>query len=540
MSTLSISNVSLNFGGIKALTEVSLEIEKRSFVGLMGPNGAGKTTLLNCVSRIYEPETGSMVFDGIDLLKLRGDQLTQVGISRTFQDLNFFSRIERMSVIDYMCIGQFNPRQVKLIGDGFQLKKSQDDEKELRKKARRILDFFKQLRQHLEPPEEERGYPILLGREGFPDLLDYEFGPIANLSFAWRRRLDLARALVSQPSLLLLDEPAQGLAPSEIENLGHSLKFIQAEYGVSALIVEHNVDTLMKISDRVVVMNHGQVICSGKPADVRQNKEVISIYLGSKEVSDKPSKATKKNDYIASQKPLLEVKNIDQFYGSAQSLFSMSLKIYPNQIVSILGTNGSGKSTLLKSISGIEKPSFGEIIFKGEILPLGWAEVASQRGIQYVPQGHVIFPELSILDNLKIGAYVWEKRGNKIKDGLEKVYDYFPELKKRQHIQAANLSGGQQQMLAMAQALISKPELILLDEPTLGLSPILVDELFNIILRISREENCAIVLVEQSVNKALEISDYIFMLSSGVLIGQGTSEQMKANDETIKKYLGFR
>ena len=540
MSKLSLKDISLNFGGIQALKNISLTVENQSFVGLMGPNGAGKTTLLNCVSRIHSPTTGNIDFGGIDILKLRGHELLKAGISRTFQDLNFFSFIENMTVIDYLCIGQFDPRKNFIIRDGLQLEKARREEIKLRKRAREILDFFRQLRIHLEPPEHERGYPFLLGREGFADLLDFEFGPIGTLSFAWRRRLDLARALVSNPKLLLLDEPAQGLAPTEIENLGQTLKIIQKEFAVSALIVEHNVETLMKISDKVFVMNHGEMVCEGLPEAVRKNEEVIKIYLGSKSDIVARNKDGKRAQKHEADRPVLEIKNIDVFYGPAQSIFSVSMNFYSRQIVSILGTNGSGKSTLLKAISGLEKPAFGEIFFKGEILPLGWADVASERGIQFVPQGHVIFPELTILENLKIGAYVWEKRGNKLRLGLEKIYSYFPELKDRPNTQAASLSGGQQQMLAMAQALISEPELLLLDEPTLGLSPILVDQLFKIIERISKDENCSIILVEQNVNKALEVSDYIFMLSSGVLIAEGTSQQIKANDETVKKYLGFR
>lgn len=546
MSTLSIKNVSIRFGGLQALTNISIEVPPKSFVGLMGPNGAGKTTLVNCVSRLSTPFEGQIHFDGQDILKLRGDELTHLGIARTFQDLSFFSQIENTMVIDYMKLGQFDPRKNSFFKSGLQLKSSVEQEKLITKNSRRILDFFRQLRDHLEEPQEERNYPALYGREGFPDLLDFEYHPIGFLSFAWRRRLDLARALACNPRLLLLDEPAQGLAPSEIENLGKTLKFVQAEFGVSALIVEHNVDTLMKISDQIAVLDHGKMIANGLPEDIRVNKEVIEIYLGRK--SEK-AKAEEPNVSIADNleipdtaklPPLVEVKNLDLFYGSAQALFSVSLKFYPKQVTSILGTNGSGKSTLLKAISGFEKPTFGEILFNGEPLPLGWPEIINERGIQYVPQGHLIFPELTVMENLRIGAYALEKKGGKLSHGLEKVYSYFPDLKNLGPVQAANLSGGQQQMLAMAQALIGDPQLLLLDEPSLGLSPVLVEKLFDIIQKISVEEKCSIVIVEQNTKKALEISDYIFMMSSGVLIGEGTSKQFMQNDSLIKELLGFR
>ena len=552
MSKLEIKDLSIKFGGINALKGVCLDVEPNSLVGLMGPNGAGKTTLINCISRVYTPSSGKILFDGRDIVNAKGHELTNLGISRTFQDLGFFQYISSMLVVDYLRLGQFNSDEISFINDCFHLKKSIEQEKFLKKNARRVLDFFRQLREHLDPPEEERNYPFLFGREGFPDLIDFEFQPIGSLSFAWRRRLDLARALVSNPKLMLLDEPAQGLAPSEIENLGKALKLIQSEFGVSALIVEHNVDTLMKISDAVVVMNHGEVIARGLPSEVSQNQDVVDIYLGTKK-----SKITSDTSEVMSQassdhfsaaniarkqnaEPLLEVKNLDLFYDSAQALFSVSIKLYPQEIVSILGTNGSGKSSLVKAICGIEKPSFGEIYLKGQLIPLGWPEISNKRGIQFVAQGHVIFPELSVLDNLKIGAYTAKKRGLKFKEGLDKMYTYFPMLKENPEVQAANLSGGQQQMLAMAQALIGNPEILLLDEPSLGLSPLLVDTLFDIIQKISKNENCTIVIVEQNVRKALDISSYIYMMSSGVLIAEATSEQLKGNSETIKKYLGFQ
>ncbi len=546
MDSLKIEDLSIEFGGIKALKDINLIVEPHSLVGLMGPNGAGKTSLINCVSRIYDPTRGRISFGGHDLLKLSGDEIKQVGISRTFQDLSFFRQIEGMLVMDYLRLGQFDPKKISILSDCLNLKKSFEREKELKKNARRVLDFFRQMRLHLEPPEEERNYPIIHGREGSPDLTDLEFSPIRNLSFAWRRRLDLARALVSNPKLLLLDEPAQGLAPSEIENLGSVLKIIQKEFGVAALIVEHNVSTLMKISDHVVVMNSGEIIAMGSPKEVSQNPEVVNIYMGTNSAQD--TNSPKMSEVSSNQEeklqtktePLLEVRNIDLYYGAAQALFSVSLKFHVKQVISILGTNGSGKSTLLKAICGIEKPSYGKIFLNGEELPLGWPEVSNERGIQYVAQGHVIFPELTALENLKVGAYTFIKRGLKFKDGLERIFNYFPTLKDQLHFQAANLSGGQQQMLAMAQALIGQPKLLLLDEPSLGLSPLLVQNLFDIIKKISVQEKCTIVIVEQNVNKALEISDYIYMMSSGVLIGEGSSEQLKKSDDTIKKYLGFR
>lgn len=543
MALLEIKNLSVDFGGIKAIENLSISVDTNQFLGLMGPNGAGKTTLINCISRIVNVSHGQIIYDGHDLLKLAGHQMIDLGISRTFQDLSFYNLIGDMLVIDYMKLGQFSRPKVK---STFW---SNHGEKELQNNARRILEFFADIREQLEPPQKDRGYPAILGRAGFPDLLDVEYQPMSSLSFAWRRRLDLARALVSKPKLLLLDEPMQGLPPSEIENLAKVLKLIKTEFGVSALIVEHNVNSLMNISDAVVAMNYGKKITEGLPEDVRNNKEVIEIYLGTTEhdensppvitVSDSQSSssASVSDEPDENQVPLLEIKNIDLFYGHAQALFGVSLKLYPNQVACVLGTNGSGKSTLLKVISGTEKPSNGEIFYKGEFFPMGWPEAAVDRGIQYVPQGHIIFPRLTVKENLKIGSFSLAKRG--LTADIDKAYYYFPQLKTFDKKMAGDLSGGQQQMLAIGQAIIGQPELLLLDEPSLGLAPKFVELLFQIIRKISLEEKCAILLVEQSVARSIEVSDYIYMMSTGVMVGKGSKKVFAKDDSLIRKNLGF-
>jgi len=536
---LQVSNLTIGFGGIKAIEDLSFSIPKNSFVGLIGPNGAGKTTVINCLSRVYTPKSGKMIFEDQDLLSLRGDQLVKLGIARTFQDLNFFSLIPDMMVVDYVRLGLFGLGHNSLFFDGLQIKNSRAKEWELKKRARRILEFFREMREALEPRQVERGYPFLYGKEGFADLIDMEHQPIESLSFAWRRRLDLARALVSEPKLLLLDEPAQGLPPSEIDNLGKVLNKIRQEFGVSALIVEHNMPMLLEISDKVIVMDAGKKLTEGAPKEVRQNPEVIEIYLG--KTDEEKIKSPRISDAkVNSGRSLLVVKDLNVFYGHAQALFSLSLELKSNQIATVLGTNGSGKSTLLKAISGIERPTFGEIWIKDEFLPLGWPEFAAERGIQYVPQGHVIFPDLSVLDNLKIGGFLPSKKKTyDVTKEVERIFHFFPALKDLLKIEATKLSGGQQQMLAIAQALMARPSVLLLDEPSLGLAPIYVDAIFSIIKRISAEEECSILMVEQNVAKALEISDYIFMLNCGIMAGQGSVDQFKNDVSIISKNLGF-
>jgi len=535
---LEVSSLTISFGGIKAVEDLSFSVLPNTFVGLMGPNGAGKTTVLNCLSRVYKPKTGRITIEGQDLLAMKGNQLVGLGITRTFQDLNFFNLIPDMMVIDYVRLGQFSTGNNSILAGGMQLKKLREREWELKKAARRILEFFREVREDTEPPQSERDYPVLYGKEGFADLIEVEHQPIGNLSFAWRRRLDLARALVSRPKLILLDEPSQGLSPSEIEKLGDTLTKIRTEFGVSALIVEHNMPLLTAISDKIIVMNSGKKLTEGSPEDVRRNPQVHEEYFGklNGRTSNVPSTKT------ASPKgdPILTVKDLDVYYGQAQALFSISLDLYPNQIATVLGTNGSGKSTLLKAISGIEKPTFGEIAIEGEFLPLGWPEFTATRKVQYVPQGHIIFPELSVYDNLKVGGHLsWKSKNYNIKNEIDRVLHFFPQLGDFLQLEGTKLSGGQQQMLAIAQALMARPKVLLLDEPSLGLAPIYMESIFSIIKQISVEEGCSILLVEQNVSKALEVSDYIYMLNAGIMVGKGSSSHFKSDPSIISKNLGF-
>lgn len=537
MSRLEIKDLSIKFGGVTALDNVSLSLGDREFLGLMGPNGSGKTTIINCISRIYQPSSGQIQFDGIDLMKLEGYQIVALGISRTFQDLNFFGHISDMLVIDYVKLGLFACAPGQPLLDAIRASRSVKSEAETKRSARRILDFFRYFREQSEPPELDRNYAFLFGRGGFPDLIDVEYMPLGILSFAWRRRLDLARALVSNPKLLLLDEPAQGLPVSEIENLGRLLKMIKQEFGTSALIVEHNVSTLLDISDRIAVLNVGKKIADDVPAKIKDNREVIDIYLGTNPSS---SHAQEPRREVAqtqtSLHPVLEVKHLDLYYGNAQALSAVSINVFPRSICCVLGTNGSGKSSLLRAISGIEKPASGQILVDGNYLPLGWPERAVEQGIQFVPQGRVLFPELTVRQNLQMGAYMFVK--DTMQD-LGKALDYFPDLKGFLDEQVASLSGGQQQMVAIAQALMGRPKVLLLDEPTLGLAPVLTDFIFSTIQRLSVEEKCAILLVEQNVMKCLAVCDYAYLLNVGVVINHGPTKALMDNPAILKNSLGF-
>lgn len=232
---------------------------------------------------------------------------------------------------------------------------------------------------------------------------------------------------------------------------------------------------------------------------------------------------------------MIQVKNVDVSYGPVQALHQVSLEIKQDSAVAIIGSNGAGKSSLMKVIVGLCKPSAGTISFCGEVISGLQTHEIIRKGVVLIPEGRKIFPKLSVRANLEIGAY---SRSGPIHQDIEEVFSYFPRLKERMNQPAGTLSGGEQQMLAIGRGLMAKPKLLMLDEPSMGLAPVVVEEVFEIIKRIHKEHNLPILLVEQNAYMALETCDYCYVLENGRITLQGSSQEMEASDEIKKAYLG--
>ena len=237
--------------------------------------------------------------------------------------------------------------------------------------------------------------------------------------------------------------------------------------------------------------------------------------------------------------PMLKIRNIETFYGAVMAIRGVSLDVEEGKIVTILGANGAGKTTLLKTISGVMDPEKGKIEFLGEEIQGLEPDKVVRKGIVHVPEGREVFPFLNVEENLMMGAYSRSDKANFSAD-REMVYSYFPVLKERRTQQAGYLSGGQQQMLAIGRGLMSKPKLMLMDEPSLGLSPILVQEIFAIIKRLNKEQGVTMLLVEQNANIALKAADYGYVLEIGRIVMDDTSENLLASEDVQEFYLGMR
>jgi branched-chain amino acid transport system ATP-binding protein len=241
---------------------------------------------------------------------------------------------------------------------------------------------------------------------------------------------------------------------------------------------------------------------------------------------------------LAANQAILEIKGVDAGYGEIEVLHNIDISVPREQIVSVLGANGAGKSTLMKTIFGIVQPTHGQILLEGEDISHLPPIETLRRGVSYIPEGRSNFPGLTVQENMEMGAYIRNDREQVLAE-TDALCERFPILKEKRNIEAGNLSGGQQQMLEIAIALMLQPKILLIDEPTLGLAPILVTEVFDVIQEIN-STGTTVVLVEQNAKRALEVSDYGFVLELGRIRFEGSAADLAADEEIIEAYLGER
>ena len=483
------------FGGLAAVSEVSFHILPGEILGLIGPNGAGKTTLFNLIAGVYKPDHGSpCVSAGGDIARLHPNVVCKMGIARTFQITKPFLEL---TVLENALVGAFF---------GHQQKRHMEEAQE------RALSALNRV--GLEAKAEKRA---------------------KSLNLVERKRLEVARALSTAPELLLLDEVVAGLNPKEALEMADFIGSLRQE-GITILMIEHVMRAIMGLSDRLIVLHYGKKLAEGTPAEIAQNSQVIEAYLGgikqqlrdgfvkSPSVplrssggtcddtpqfvarlaagSSFPTKLMRASALIFT-KPIgncesasvdvprvmgrktcriynaagdcgigmLEIKDIDVFYGDAQALWEISLQVKEKEIVTLLGGNGAGKSTTLRAISGLLKPKKGSISLAGVRLDRIEPHQIILQGLSHVPEGRSLFANMTVMENLLAGAYspaAWKNR----EAAIQEMVEIFPILKERRNQLAGTLSGGEQQMCAIARAMVSQPRVLLLDEPSLGLAPV--------------------------------------------------------------------
>ncbi|MGE8130757.1 ATP-binding cassette domain-containing protein [Methylobacterium sp. NPDC080182] len=483
-----------SFGPVKAVRGVSFAVADRTLHALIGPNGAGKTTAFNLLSGMFRPSGGSIRLDGSEIAGLEPHAITRAGIGRSFQITNLFPGL------------------------------SVEENVRLAVQARHTA-HFSPWRDALAVREIADDTAELLRWTGLSGIERAEAG---SLSYGGQRLLDMGLALATRPRVLLLDEPLAGLAAAERERVGDLIKALSAD--IPVLLVEHDIDRVFRLADRVTVMADGAVLVDGSVADARDDERVQAVYLG----SGTAAIAAKPRASAAEAETLLAMEGVDTFYGKSHILNGVNLAVRRGEVVALLGRNGAGKSTLLKTLIGTAPPATGRIVLAGKDIAGLSPDRIARLGIGYVPQGRALFAGMTVAENLGLGR-LRRLTGAGIHWDEEKVLEFFPRLKERWTVDAARLSGGEQQMVAVARALSGDTRLLLLDEPFEGLSPAVTEELFEAFDRLRRE--IAIILVDHHLDLALALSDRTVALERGSVQWTGESRLLREDQELRRKVL---
>ena len=494
---LSVEDLAISFGGVQAVKDLDFTAPAGKITSIIGPNGAGKTTVLNMIGGFYKPGNGHIRLGDVDLAGMPSHMVSRAGVSRTYQTTQLFGDL---SILDNLLIAL---RKGHLGGPQSAMTHVRSDAG-ARARCRMLLEFA--------------------GYGGSINTL------AKHLAHVDKRLVEIARALATQPGVLLLDEPAAGLSAQDTKLLIPLLRKI-AEVGIVVILVEHDMGLVMDVSDHIVVLDAGSPIAAGKPAQIRKNKQVREAYLGTGEVVDRVRKtALTKSDEV-----MLDVADLSAGYGAAPVLQDLNIQVGKGEFVAVLGANGAGKSTLMRSLSGLHRPVEGNILFIGEDISSWHAHQVSGKGLVLVPEGRQVFPELSVVDNIRLGAYARDDFDDTAE--TEEMLDRFPALRLRRDSRAGLLSGGEQQMLAIARGLVARPKVIMLDEPSLGLAPALIEDLFSVLAEL-RDEGRTILLVDQMAGLALSVADRGYVLESGRVVHEGSAHDLK-NDKSVEQaYLG--
>ena len=522
---LDAQKVTKRFGGLVANSAVTMDLRAGEVHALIGPNGAGKSTFFNMISGVDDPTEGQVRLRDETMNGRPSREFAARGLGRTFQHVRLLAD---RSVLENVALGAHRRGRKGWLAS--MLRGDRAEETALLAEARRQIE-----------------------RCGLGAHADE---PCSTLALGQQRLMEIARALAGQPAALLLDEPAAGLRHLEKQALAKLLAQLRAE-GLGILVVEHDMEFVMNLADRITVLEFGRVIAEGTPAQIQADQRVLDAYLGGgddagpavgvppadADVLVAPDRAAVVTGPAAvtagtAGMPLLRVEGFSVAYGKVEAVHGVGLQVDEGEVVTVIGPNGAGKTTLLGAIMGL-LPSSGTLAFDGEPIARPSVEAMVARGVALVPERRELFGDMPVEDNLLLGGfYRWRTGRRDQRERMEEVFAVFPRLRERRAQLASTLSGGERQMLAIGRALMARPRLLLLDEPSLGLAPLVVREVLQVVGQL-RNHGVSVLLVEQNARAALNVADRGYVLETGSVALQGPASALLADRRIIDTYLGL-
>ena len=491
MNILETKELCKNFGSLEAVCRVDLNLEKGELRSIIGPNGAGKTTFFNVLTGMLAPSSGDILFKGESIAGLPPHQVAKKGIGRSFQITSIFPQL---TVYENILIPS-------------------------------MLYYSKN-------EAINRTWEILED----VDLKDKANVIAANLSHGDQRHLDIGIALTTKPELLLLDEPTSGMPPEESIRTVKLIQRLKSERGYTIILIEHKMDIVLSVSDRITVLSLGEKIAEGTPSEIQASDEVQKAYLGG---LDKEYKRVnnRQRKVAGNGQEILKLEKVNSFYGESHVLRDVSMKVIEGEIVALLGRNGAGKTTTLRTILGLTPARSGSIQFGKDRIEGLPPETVANKGISLVPAGRRIFANLNLMENLELPFFMKGINSKQKRSQIEQIFNYFPALVERKTHKGNRLSGGEQQMLAIGRALVGNVKFMMLDEPSQGLAPMIVKHLAEIVQEINKE-GVTILLVEQNALMALELADRVYVMDKGEIVYEGRPEDLWADRKLSQALLG--
>ncbi len=469
---LEVSGLTKRFGGLVAVKDIGFSIAGGEILGLIGPNGSGKSTVMKCIMGIERPTAGSVKIAGTQVAGWPTHRIARQGVGIVFQHAR---PLHRQTILEHIKLALLPDNLLMLFTDHGITRKAEE----------------------------------IAARVGLSNVIHRL---PRTLPFADLRRLELAKAIARNPKVVLVDEPFAGLTSGEVADFSALINSFRAD-GHAVLLVDHNVKGVAALVDRVFAMYLGERVAEGSADEVMRNETVRRVYLGGKiETAVRPAREGK------GRTPLLDVRNLGVLYGKAIALDDVSIHVGEGEFVSVVGLNGAGKTTLFNAISGL-LPHSGTVHWRGEPLAGRTPAAIARVGIVQCPESRELFGDMSIRENLDLGGqHQTPQEGAR---QLEWLFGLFPILKARQGQAARTLSGGEQQMLAIARALMMKPKLLILDEPTLGLAPVILEQLSKAMETLRQTTDITVLLGEQNVTFALPHADRVYVLEHSRVVWEG-------------------